>query len=114
MALVSLERKKSTGQLFLSCKRLKIRGKKDKMAADYFNHPFNNEKEIRLETDVDKPGPVSVISLASDLETVNVDDLETRGQIRPKLEKKEISKSNNILEAIDTSSLLANLEKCAG
>lgn len=111
MALVSLERRKSTGQLFLSCKRLKIRGKKDPLASDYFNHPFANEKEIRLETDVDKPNPVSIISLASDLESVNTEELENSPQIRPKLYK---NRKPNVLEPIDTAKLLSDLQRCDG
>jgi len=110
MALVSLERKISTGQLFLSCKRLKIRGKKDVTVRDYFNHPFTNEKEIRLATDVDKPQSLSVISLASDLESVNADELETRAQVRPKLKNKSAESKYKTLESIDTSALVENLK----
>lgn len=62
------ERQKSTGRLFLSFKRFKIRGKQDALAFDYFNHPFANAKEIRLETDVDKPNSVSIISLKEDMQ----------------------------------------------
>lgn len=117
MALISIERKISTGQLYLSCKRLKIRGKKDNTVHDYFNHPFTNEKEIRLATDVDKPESLSVISLASELETVNVDELDTRAQVRPKMndnkKQKEYKDANKTLYAIDTSSLMDNLKKVA-
>lgn len=62
------ERQKSTGKLFLSFKRFKIRGKQDALAFDYFNHPFVNTKEIRLQTDVDKPTSVSIISLKEDMQ----------------------------------------------
>lgn len=72
VCFVNLEQQKSTGKVFLTFKRLKIRGKKDPMALAYFNHPFVNNNGIRLEPDVDKPEPISVISLASDL--VNMDD----------------------------------------
>lgn len=117
VGIVSLERQISTGKLFLSCKRTKIRGKKDLEAMDYFNHPFANEKEIRLETDVDKPFPVSIISLASDLETVDTKELEKNGQNRPKLKAiqgggVQHKKTNDILQSIkcnklDTSDLIA-------
>lgn len=51
------ERQKVTGQLFLSFKLWKIRGKRKRKAigigvepyADYFNHPFANENEIMLD-----------------------------------------------------------------
>lgn len=70
VCLINLELQKSTNQLFLTFKRLKIRGKKVPMASDYFNHPFVNAKNIRLEPDVDKPEPISIISLATDLESI--------------------------------------------
>ena len=63
---------KSTGKWYLSFKRTKLRGKPDPLALDYFNHPFVNNNGIRLEPDVTKPEPVSIISLASDL--VSIDD----------------------------------------
>lgn len=84
VCFVNLEQQRSSGKTFLTFKRLKIRGKKDPLAVDYFNHPFVNNNGIRLEPDVDKPEPISVISLASDL--VNVDD--------NKLEKPEGSARN--------------------
>lgn len=71
VCLINLELQKSTGRLFLTFKRLKIRGKKIPLANDYFNHPFVNAKNIRLEPDVDKPEPISVISLANDLESID-------------------------------------------
>ena len=85
VCFVNLEMQKSTGKWFLSFKRTKIRGKKDLTAADYFNHPFTNDNGIRLEPDVNKPEPISVISLASDL--VNIDDsnMEYNGKKRPKV-----------------------------
>lgn len=85
VCFVNLEMQKSTGKWFLSFKRTKIRGKKDLTAADYFNHPFSNDNGIRLEPDVNKPEPISVISLASDL--VNIDDsnMEYNGKKRPKV-----------------------------
>ena len=72
VCFINLEMQKSTGKWFLSFKRTKIRGKKDPMALDYFNHPFVNNNGIRLDPDVNKPEPISVISLASDL--VSIDD----------------------------------------
>lgn len=72
VCFINLEMQKSTGKWFLSFKRTKIRGKKDPMSLDYFNHPFVNNNGIRLDPDVNKPEPISVISLASDL--VSIDD----------------------------------------
>lgn len=76
MAIINLEMRKSSNQLYLTFKRVKIRGKKDPMSQDYFNHPFTNEKCIRLETDVDKDFVVSIRSLAADLESVEQEKLE--------------------------------------
>lgn len=85
VCFINLEMQKSTGKWFLSFKRLKIRGKKDPTSVDYFNHPFVNNNGIRLEPDVNKPEPVSVVSLASDL--VSVDDSvkvpENTARLRP-------------------------------
>lgn len=72
VCFINLEMQKSTGKWFLSFKRTKIRGKQDPLALDYFNHPFVNNNGIRLEPDVNKPEPISVISLASDL--ISIDD----------------------------------------
>jgi len=71
VCLINLELQKSTNRLFLTFKRLKIRGKKIPMASDYFNHPFTNVKNIRLEPDVNKDGPISVVSLTNDLESID-------------------------------------------
>ena len=44
------------------------------MASDYFNHPFTNAKNIRLEPDVDKEATISIMSLANDLESIEEED----------------------------------------
>ena len=76
VALVNLEKRKSDQRWFLTFNRLKIRGRQDPDAVTYFNHPFADEKRIRLETDVDKDRTLSVVSLASDLESINQKDTE--------------------------------------
>lgn len=87
VGLINLEAQKSTGQLFLTFKRLKIRGKSAIQCVDYFNHPFVNEKNIRLMPDVNLENPVSVISLASDLESIDEkEDLQG-----PKIQRPMIS-----------------------
>lgn len=84
MAVINLEMRTNDQKLFLTFKRVKIRGKKDPMGLDYFNHPFSNEKCIRLETDVDKDYCLSVRSLATELESVdqNQDEKDTTAQER--------------------------------
>ena len=88
VALVNLEKRRSDDQWFLTFNRLKIRGKQDPLAVTYFNHPFVDAKRIRLETDVDKDKVLSVVSLASDLESIpqNTDDnnrLKPAPSLRP-------------------------------
>lgn len=83
VCFINLEMQRSTGKWFLSFKRTKIRGKKDPLAADYFNHPFVNNNGIRLEPDVMKPEPVSIISLASDLVSIDESDNGTSARNRP-------------------------------
>ena len=84
VCFVNLEMQRSTGKWFLSFKRTKIRGKKDPMAVDYFNHPFVNNNGIRLEPDVDKPESLSVISLASDLVSIDDSKPDNSARIRTK------------------------------
>lgn len=74
VALVNLEKRRSDGQWFLTFNRLKIRGKQEPNAITYFNHPFVDSKRIRLLTDVDRDRTYSVISLASDLESIPQDN----------------------------------------
>lgn len=103
VCLINLELQKSTNQLFLTFKRLKIRSKKSKdNTIDYFNHPFTNEKCIRLMPDVDKENGVSIISLASDLESIAEaeNDLKSSRE-RPKASRISTEvKSQKILNTI--------------
>jgi hypothetical protein len=76
VCIVSLERQLSTGRLFLSFKRTKQRAgarSTEAFASDYFNHPFSPESEMRLQTDLDKEASVSIVSIASDIESVDQD-----------------------------------------
>lgn len=85
VGIITLERSESDGRLFLSIKRTKQRaGANDVTVSDYFNQPFANDRELRLETDVDKEASVSICSLASDLVTVDMDSFENNTQKRPK------------------------------
>ena len=106
VAMINLERQKSSGKLFLTFKRLKLRGKKDVLSVDYFNHPFENDKEIRLAVDVDKDKPLSVMSLASDLESVDERELDDARKRRPKVERIS-SNSKSILDQINLSQMVA-------
>ena len=112
VALVNLEKRKSDDKWFLTFNRLKIRGKQDPTAVTYFNHPFADTKRIRLDTDVDKPDTISVVSLASDLESISQDD--NKLQVAPRLDGRKqmsasaISKSHSasILDSIDINGIV--------
>lgn len=100
VCIITLERHKKENRLYLSFKCTKQRcGHKDSTVSDYFNHPFANEQEIRLMTDLDKEGSMSVLSLASDLESVDVSALEEYNQKRPK-DIVSVSGTNGILETL--------------
>jgi hypothetical protein len=98
---------RSTGKWFLSFKRLKIRGKKDPMAVDYFNHPFVNNNGIRLEPDVNKPEPISIISLASDLVSIDDSKVDNSARNRPRVgETGNKQKNNDIMTEIGIEGLI--------
>lgn len=98
--IVMPERHLKDGKLYLTFKFTKNRGggNKNSIASDYFNHPFADAAEFKLMTDLDKEACVSVMSLASDLESVNVNELEQITQDRP-----------TVVKHIGTSSILAQL-----
>lgn len=107
VCFINLEMQKSTGKWFLSFKRMKIRGKKDPLSVDYFNHPFVNNNGIRLEPDVNKPEPVSVVSLASDLVSIEDPKPDNTARIRPQVKSvSEHSKGNSVLKEIDLNGLI--------
>jgi len=109
VCFVNLEMQKSTGRWFLSFKRLKIRGKKDPMAVDYFNHPFINNNGIRLEPDVDQEKPVSIMSIASDLVSIDDTKLDDDMPVRPRInsgdDKSKRIGNKSVLQAIDLDGL---------
>lgn len=109
VCLINLEMQKSTGNLYLTFKRLKMRGKPELNAVDYFNHPFANAKNIRLETDVDKESTVSIISLATDLESI--EERETFKELpttpRPSLQELRDTSRGRVLQSIGVDLLQA-------
>ena len=70
---INLERRRSTNSTHMSFKLYKIRGKRDSLQIDYFNHPFVGNS-LRLVPDVNENKTVSVILAASDLESINEED----------------------------------------
>lgn len=107
VGLINLEMQKSTGKLFLTFKRLKIRGKSkmgDTIPYDYFNHPFENAKNIRLMTDVDKDESASIISLSTDLESIDEKENERFNALpttpRPTLGELQDSSRGKVLRSL--------------
>lgn len=112
VCLINLEMQKSTGKLFLTFKRLKMRGKPELNAVDYFNHPFVNEKNIRLATDVDKDSSVSIISLATDLESIEEKAYDTEAfkalpddNNRPTLQDMRNNSRGRVLKSLGVDAL---------
>lgn len=102
---LNLERRRSTNTNHMSFKLYKIRGKKDDMMIDYFNHPFIGNS-LRLMPDVDKEKTVSMILNASDLESVDEEKESNYGnsaQKRPKLHSQNEAPPN-IMERMDFAS----------
>lgn len=102
---INLERRRSTNLVYMAFKLYKIRGKRDAMGIDYFNHPFNSNNSLRLQTDVDKPKTVSMILNATDLESVEDDGKSKYGspQKRPKVQdlNRESNNSVSVISRID-------------
>ena len=102
VAIVNLEQHVRTGQVYLTIKRTKNRcGKNDLTASDYFNHPFTNGRTIKLETDVDKDASVSIMSLATDLSSVDISkEEENDAQDRPRISIRSTSNRQPLYSAI--------------
>lgn len=107
VCLINPEIQISTGNKFLTFKRLKIRGKADLPEGggnpiDYFNHPFEAENGIRLQTDVDKEKTVSLMSLATDLETIEDREMEYKElpKKRPTIEDMKKQSAGKVLNSL--------------
>lgn len=107
VCLINPEIQISTGSKFLTFKRLKIRGKSETAEGtnnpiDYFNHPFEIDNGIRLQTDVDKEKTVSLISLATDLESIEDREMEFKEtpKKRPTIEDVKRQSSGRVLNSL--------------
>lgn len=102
VAIINLEKHIKTGKTFLTIKRTKNRcGQCDVAVSDYFNHPFTNEREIRLMTDVDKDASVSVMSLATDLASVDMTRYdENDAQERPSIKSLASANKKSLLHSM--------------
>jgi hypothetical protein len=102
VAIINLEKHVKTGKLYLTIKRTKNRsGKSDVSMMDYFNHPFTNDRSLKLMTDVDKDASVSILSLSSDLNSVDLSEDKSDAQSRPTLE--------SIRNAADKQAVLSSI-----
>lgn len=119
VALVNLEKRRSDDKWFLTFNRLKIRGKQDPAAVTYFNHPFVEGKRIRLETDVDKDRVLSVVSLATDLESIPQQIEEKKLMTVPSLRGGSSSSVSNagstqsVLDSLGIPGIVSNMKKSA-
>lgn len=102
VAIINLEQHVRTDQVYLTIKRTKNRcGRNDLTASDYFNHPFTNGRTIKLETDVEKDASVSIMSLATDLTSVDISkEEENDAQNRPKISIRSSSNRQPLYSAI--------------
>lgn len=71
--LLNIERRKD-GRLFLTFKRFKTRYRPH-TKLDYFNQPFSPDNDFKLMDDILLDKPLGVISLSTDLEGVEVEDI---------------------------------------
>ena len=106
VCLINPEMQLSSNQLFLTFKQLKMRGKKDPVAVDYFNHPFENGKNIKLQCDVMLERPLSIMSLSNDLQTVDDKEFERKPERPRVVSSSDTSKNNNILKSISLDGLM--------
>lgn len=119
VALVNLEKRRSDDKWFLTFNRLKIRGKQDPAAVTYFNHPFVEGKRIRLETDVDKDRVLSVVSLATDLESIPQQIEEKKLMSVPSLRggpNNPVSgagTTQSVLDSLGIPGIVSNMKKIA-
>lgn len=96
--ILNLERRRSDGQLFLTCYRIKERYR-PYTKLDYFNQPFCVNNEIMLMDDILEEKPIGVISLATDLEGVDAEMVfESRG-------RKQLKRGNQVAPDFNTEEL---------
>ena len=75
--IINVEKKKETGQYYITFKRVKIRYR-DPNDLGYFNHPFNVENRMQLIDDLYMEKSLSEESLSSSFE--GVVDITTKGK----------------------------------
>lgn len=92
VCIINKERKRSTGQLYLTFKRVKIRYKATSDLS-YFNHPYENNNAMRLMDDLGMDHSLSEISLGSDFDVV---EMNKQGKRHAK-EREDISEEKETI-----------------
>lgn len=77
VCILQLEKKRSTGQYYLTFKRVKIRYK-NVSDIGYFNHPFDMENRMRLLDDIGLAKPLSEESLECNFDAVQLQSSKGR------------------------------------
>lgn len=100
--ILNIERR-SDGKLFLTFKRVKTRYR-PQSNLDYFNQPFEEGNDFKLVDDILLDKPLGVISLCTDLEGVDVDDMmNKRG-------RRKLDTSGYVGDDVDTNNNRATME----
>ena len=88
VCIINVEKKKSTGQYYLTFKRVKLRYREmDDLS--YFNHPFEMGAKIQLIDDINLDRQISEESLATDFEGVDLNTNNKRKNAKERSNKKE-------------------------
>ena len=100
---LNLERKQDNQLLYLSFLRMKERYRPS-TRLNYFNQPFQRENEIMLQDDILLERPLGIISLATDMEGIDVNKLyNQRGRTshkQPTMDKGKVTEDTFDLESI--------------
>lgn len=94
VCIINVEKKRSTGQYYLTFKRVKIRYR-DLYDIGYFNHPFDGENRMRLIDDIYLDKSLSEDSLASDFDGV---DLLNKSGTRNATKREEVNDAEDIFD----------------
>ena len=71
VGIINIEKRRDTGQNYLTFKRVKIRYK-FKSDLTYFNHPFAEDNGVRLVDDIHLDESLSELTLATDLDGAEI------------------------------------------
>lgn len=109
VCIINVEKKKSTGQFYLTFKRVKLRYREiDDLS--YFNHPFEMGAKIQLLDDINLDRQLSEDSLATDFEGVDLSTNNKRKNAKERDKKKE-SYDDDDFESDDLFKALTSLKK---